>query len=165
MTRQNSIPSKADKNQTTFALIPFWDLCNHKEGKMVTDFDPTADDLVFYSMKDYKRGDEIFNCYGSRSNSDFFLHNGFVYDNHPCNTVRVKIGISKQDPQFSLKDTLCRKIDIDTNGYHELEHKSKGLNPRILATVRIFFLDNGNYYLFGCCFSKFNPLTLSSRGT
>nr|XP_027200109.1 histone-lysine N-methyltransferase setd3-like [Dermatophagoides pteronyssinus] len=142
MTRQNSIPSKADKNQTTFALIPFWDLCNHKEGKMVTDFDPTTDDLVFYSMKDYKKGDEIFNCYGSRSNSDFFLHNGFVYDNHPCNTVRVKIGISKQDPQFSLKDTLCRKIDIDTNGYHELEHKSKGLNPRILATIRIFFLDN-----------------------
>lgn len=36
MTRQNSIPSKADKNKTTFALIPFWDLCNHKEGKVCT---------------------------------------------------------------------------------------------------------------------------------
>ncbi|UXI17004.1 Galactosylgalactosylxylosylprotein 3-beta-glucuronosyltransferase 3 [Sarcoptes scabiei] len=143
MTRQNSIPCKSDKNKTTFALIPLWDLCNHKEGKMTTDFDTIKDSLIFYAMKDYKKGDEIFNCYGNRSNSDFFLHNGFVYDDHSIVSVKVKIGISKQDPQFGLKDTLCRKIDLETNGYHDLEHKNIQLNPKILAIIRIFFLDNG----------------------
>lgn len=115
---------------------------------MTTDFDTIKDCLVFYAMKDYKKGEEILNCYGVRSNSEFFLHNGFVYDDHSMNTVRVKIGISKADPQFALKDTLCRKIDLDTNGFHELEHRDIRLNPRVLATIRIFFLDNSNLIVF-----------------
>lgn len=142
MTRQNVIPTKKDKNKTTFALIPFWDLCNHKEGKMCTDFDSGKDNLVFYAMQDYKSGDEVLNYYGGRSNSDFFLHNGFIYDEHSISSVKVKVGISKHDPQFALKDTLCRKMDIDTNGFHDLEHRNISLNPKILALIRIFFLDN-----------------------
>lgn len=34
MTRQNCVPSKQNAKQSTFALIPFWDMCNHREGKV-----------------------------------------------------------------------------------------------------------------------------------
>lgn len=94
-------------------------------------------------MENVKTGDEVFNYYGDRTNAEFFLHNGFVYDNHTNDSVRVKIGISKADPLFTLKDTLCQKINLSTYGTFDISHNTVQINPKILAIVRVFFLGKG----------------------
>lgn len=121
---------------------------------MTTDFNTVKNCLVFYSMRDVKAGDEIFNCYGDRSNSDFFLHNGFVYDNHIYDSIKVKIGISKADPTFALKDALCKKIELETYGDYQINHKSVPLNGKILAIVRIFLMDKGLLSTSKVCFAS-----------
>lgn len=35
MTRQNLVPSEAGSKKDTLALIPLWDLCNHKHGSVM----------------------------------------------------------------------------------------------------------------------------------
>lgn len=111
---------------------------------MSTDYDTVKDCLVFYSMNDVKPGDEIYNYYGDRTNAEFFLHNGFVFDDHTNDSVRVKIGISKADPTFSYKDALCRKIELPTYGTFDISNKNEHpINPKILAMVRIFLMPKG----------------------
>lgn len=94
-------------------------------------------------MDDLKSGDEIFNYYGNRKNADFFLHNGFVYEEHNDDSVRIKIGLSPADPLYSLKEALCKKINLPTNDVFELSHKSSALNKHLLAIVRVFLLNKG----------------------
>lgn len=139
MTRQNSVPCKSDNDKWTLTLIPLWDLCNHRNGNLCTDFNTENDSLVFYSMNELKPGDEIFNYYGDRKNSDFFLHNGFVYEDHSNDSIRIQIGLSRGDPLYSLKNALCQKIELLPTEF-ELGHNSKPLNRRLLAFIRIFLL-------------------------
>lgn len=144
MTRQNVVPAKGGKKEeTTYALIPFWDLCNHKHGKMTTDFDTKKDCLVFYSMAHVKPKQEIFNYYGNRNNGDFFLYNGFVYADHKDDFVKIRIGISKADPAYALKSALCEKIGLQVNGLYEIKAKSVKINEKVLAIVRIFLMEKG----------------------
>lgn len=94
-------------------------------------------------MNELKPGDEIFNYYGDRKNSDFFLHNGFVYEDHSNDSIRIQIGLSRGDPLYSLKNALCQKIELLPTEF-ELGHNSKPLNRRLLAFIRIFLLGKGN---------------------
>ena len=128
--------------------------------QLCTDFDTDEHNLVFYSMSDLKRGDEIFNYYGNRKNADFFLHNGFVYEDHANDSVRIKIGLSTADPLYPLKEALCKKIDLPCFGTFDIGHKSAPLNPQLLAFIRIFLLEKGRCLLVVCFFVTHTGLTL-----
>ncbi|KAG7197582.1 hypothetical protein KM043_006049 [Ampulex compressa] len=56
-----------------------WDICNHENGRITTDFNRTSDRCECYALRDFKKGEQIFISYGPRTNSDFFVHSGFVY--------------------------------------------------------------------------------------
>ncbi|KAI5634177.1 rubisco LSMT substrate-binding domain-containing protein [Phthorimaea operculella] len=73
MTRQNNI-QLADTDVTAF--IPLWDMCNHEQGKITTDFNKELSRGECYALRDFKSGEQIFIFYGARSNADLFLHNG-----------------------------------------------------------------------------------------
>ncbi|CAG4945840.1 unnamed protein product [Parnassius apollo] len=75
MTRQNQI-QLADT--TTTAFIPLWDMCNHEQGKITTDYNKKLNRGECYALRDFKAGEQIFIFYGARSNADLFLHNGYV---------------------------------------------------------------------------------------
>ena len=135
---------------------------------MCTDFDTKKNSLVFYTMNDLKPGDEIFNYYGDRKNADFFLNNGFVYQNHPRDTIRVKIGLSPSDPLFSQKEVLCKKINLQTSNTFELTHRSDQMNKRLLAFVRIFLFNKGKIRIkmfceFGCSRISYFILQINLR--
>lgn len=100
-------------------------------------------------MSDLKGGDEIFNHYGDRKNAHFFLNNGFVYEEHPNDTLRLKIGLSTADPLYALKEALCKKIDISPLGVFELAAKTAPANKQLLAFIRIFLLDKGLNWKIG----------------
>lgn len=115
MTRQNLIPSE-DGSRMIHALIPMWDMCNHENGRVsphhhhprrirnserslissfsfqiTTDFNATSDCCECYALRDFKEGEQIFISYGPRTNSDFFVHSGFVYvDNKQVRPIHSK---------------------------------------------------------------------------
>lgn len=70
-------------------LIPFADMFNHSMNHNV-DWKFTDSHFVMTASTSIKPHEECFDCYGSKSNYELFLHYGFVLpDNTDIDTVRI----------------------------------------------------------------------------
>ncbi|GFX57948.1 actin-histidine N-methyltransferase [Trichonephila clavipes] len=135
MTRQNVLPHPDGKQQVT-TLVPLFDMCNHANGKLSTDFDLEKGTLISYSFKSFSKGEEVCMFYGPRTNAEFMVHNGFVYAENENDAIEIKLGISKNDPLSSRKNELCSKLKVSPNGPFFL-HKQKFVNDELLKFLEI----------------------------
>ncbi|XP_072164182.1 actin-histidine N-methyltransferase-like [Diadema setosum] len=126
MSRQNQIPSQ-DGMVPSLALIPLWDMCNHANGEMKTDFDQERDACVNMAMADFKAGEQIYICYGRRSNADLLLYSGFVYPDNSCDSMAIQLGLSSSDRLYAMKAQLCAIIRC--LGSMQTFHISSGEDP------------------------------------
>lgn len=95
MTRQNDIPLNETNNNTAKAdgenppaqppteecakmpaLIPLWDVANHANGMITTNFNPADGQVEGATMTDIKKDEQIFIYYGNRNNANLLIHNG-----------------------------------------------------------------------------------------
>lgn len=87
MTRQNLIPREPEPNaddatnspdwvKSIPALIPMWDLANHKDGEVTSSFNMEKNQMESAALTDFNKGDQIFIYYGARNNTNFLIHNG-----------------------------------------------------------------------------------------
>ena len=143
MSRQNKIPHKSDPKCDQLALIPLWDLANHKEAHMTTFYDPESDSIKCLPTRDLKSGDEFEIHYGNRANSSFMIYQGFVPDQNRHDQVDVRLGISTNDPLSKTKNQLLFEHHIPSSGkfslhtsYHEIP-----FTRDVLIFARIFNLD------------------------
>jgi hypothetical protein len=75
-TRRNSIPAD---NGMVLALIPVWDMCNHRsKGELTTGFDEQGKQVVCRAMEKVQVGKQVFIFYGQRSHVDLVVNNGFL---------------------------------------------------------------------------------------
>lgn len=139
MTRQNRIPVKNSHHQT--ALIPAWDMANHKQGMYSTDFDDEKMRSVCLSPCDIKAGEEFTIYYGHRSNCDLFLHNGFVVKDNRNDSLGIKLGVSKNDLLREEKVALLSSLDLPSSGTFMLIPGPHPISPGLLAFTRIFCMD------------------------
>ena len=51
-------------------LIPFWDMANHDNGELSTDFDDEKDCTLCMAHKDFELGQQFTIFYGVRANID-----------------------------------------------------------------------------------------------
>ncbi|XP_043686728.1 actin-histidine N-methyltransferase isoform X1 [Vespula pensylvanica] len=137
MTRQNLIPSE-DGSSMIHALIPMWDMCNHEEGRITTGFNTTSDCCECYAMRDFKKGEQIFISYGSRTNSDFLVHSGFVCLENKKDGVRLPLGISKSDPLRKERIELLEKLGLPATGDFLLKAGTEPISDSLLAFLRVF---------------------------
>ncbi|XP_054718071.1 actin-histidine N-methyltransferase-like [Uloborus diversus] len=138
MTRQNFVPSP-DGRQKVTALVPLFDMCNHIGGKLSTDFNLEKDSLVSYSCKAFSTGDEVCMFYGARTNCEYFLHNAFVYPENENDALEIKLGISKSDPLYSLRNDLCNKLNFPLNDAFRIS-KEKYISERLLLFLKIIVM-------------------------
>ncbi len=94
MSRQNEIPLTTDGKNSTLALIPLWDMCNHANGVIGTDYDPEHGTCVCYATQPFKAGEEFKIFYGPRSNAELFIHQGFVYPSNKADSIKIKLGMA-----------------------------------------------------------------------
>ncbi|XP_073828486.1 actin-histidine N-methyltransferase-like [Musca autumnalis] len=79
MTRENLIPRtkpkrEGDLSDTIAALIPFWDMANHRDGTITTFFNTKTEQVKSSAQVDYNMGEQIFIYYGDLTNSDLMIH-------------------------------------------------------------------------------------------
>lgn len=95
MTRCNFIPrNSSDGNikevgkeleeveDSVIALIPFWDMANHKNGKVTTSYNCEKSQIESTALFNYAKGDQIFIYYCDKPNFDMLNHNGYVFYKH-----------------------------------------------------------------------------------
>ncbi|GJQ82303.1 hypothetical protein Trydic_g379 [Trypoxylus dichotomus] len=136
MTRQNFIPSEDSKSQVN-ALIPLWDMCNHTNGNISTDYNPDLDRCECLAVRKFTAGEQLFIFYGPRTNADLFVHNGFVYEENQHDYYPLNLGISQSDALREKRLKILSKLKID-NIIFRLKRDSPPIDGYLLAFLRIF---------------------------
>ncbi|XP_065309633.1 actin-histidine N-methyltransferase [Dermacentor albipictus] len=149
MTRQNAVPSTDaaggdDGTDAMTALVPLWDMCNHSDGKVLTDYDSSANMLRCYAMRDFQTGEEVTIFYGKRTNAEFFIHNGFVFPDNRYDAVDIKLGVSKQDPLYAIKAKLCEDHDLTPSGTFALVARDRPVCEDLSTFLRILVLKDAS---------------------
>lgn len=140
MTRQNIIPGE-DDTRMIHCLIPMWDMCNHEEGRISTEFNKETNCCECYAMRNFKSGDQIFIYYGPRTNTDFFVHSGFVYPDNKSDGFTLYLGISKADPLRKERIALLSRMDLPEANEYVLKTGPEPISKSLLGFLRIFNMD------------------------
>jgi histone-lysine N-methyltransferase SETD3 len=106
----------------TAALVPFADMLNHYRPRETSwGFDDTLQSFTVTSLNEIRVGAQVYDSYGSKSNHLFLLNYGFSVENNiendgSCpNEVVLYIHISKSDPEYDRKISLCSKSFHSSN--------------------------------------------------
>ncbi|XP_069493834.1 actin-histidine N-methyltransferase [Ambystoma mexicanum] len=137
MTRQNQIPTE-DGSRVTLALIPLWDMCNHTNGLITTGYNLEDDRCECVALQDFKEGEQIYIFYGTRSNAEFVIHNGFFFDNNSHDRVKIKLGVSKSDRLYAMKSEVLARAGIPTSSVFALHITEPPISAQLLAFLRVF---------------------------
>ena len=113
-TRQNPITVKDyDKEAKHLALIPLYDMFNHKSGHITAYYDPIKNTAVLDTAVNCTKGSEIFMSYGNRPNQLLFLHSGFVDENNYSNDcLKLNLAMPTQDKFYGKRVELLKIIDL-----------------------------------------------------
>lgn len=137
MTRQNQIPTE-DGSQVTLALIPLWDMCNHTNGLITTGYNLEDDRCECVALQDYKKNEQIYIFYGTRSNAEFVIHNGFFFQNNAHDRVKIKLGISKSERLYAMKAEVLARAGIPVSCIFALHCNEPPISAQLLAFLRVF---------------------------
>ncbi|XP_061400027.1 actin-histidine N-methyltransferase [Musca vetustissima] len=143
MTRENLIPRtqpkrEGDLSDTIAALIPFWDMANHRDGTITTFFNMETQQVESSAQEDYKAGEQIFIYYGDRTNSDLMIHNGFINPSNPKDKISIKLGLSPSDVLYEKRAKLLELLNIPKNSELKVLPAPEFISPELLAFVRVF---------------------------
>uniref|UniRef100_A0A673MEX7 protein-histidine N-methyltransferase n=1 Tax=Sinocyclocheilus rhinocerous TaxID=307959 RepID=A0A673MEX7_9TELE len=137
MTRQNQIPT-TDGSRVTLALIPLWDMCNHTNGLITTGYNLEDDRCECVALKDYKEAEQIYIFYGTRSNAEFVIHNGFFFEDNAHDRVKIKLGVSKSERLYAMKAEVLARAGIPASSIFALHCSEPPISAQLLAFLRVF---------------------------
>lgn len=137
MTRQNQIPTE-DGSRVTQALIPLWDMCNHTNGLITTGYNLEDDRCECVALQDYKENEQIYIFYGTRSNSEFVIHNGFFFEGNAHDRVKIKLGVSKSERLYAMKAEVLARAGIPASSIFALHCSEPPISAQLLAFLRVF---------------------------
>ncbi|XP_038822922.1 actin-histidine N-methyltransferase-like [Salvelinus namaycush] len=153
MTRQNQIPTE-DGSRVTLALIPLWDMCNHTNGLITTGYNLEDDRCECVALQDYKENEQIYIFYGTRSNAEFVIHNGFFFQENAHDRVKIKLGVSKSERLYAMKAEVLARAGIPSSSIFALHCSDPPISAQLLAFLRVFCMTEGKtalIFALACC--------------
>ena len=100
----------------TDGFVPFADMLNHRRPRQTTwYYSDEAEGFVIEACDDIPRGAQVYDSYGRKCNSRFFLNYGFINQPNDANEVPIMVNIDKEkDPNaYDIKLSLIP----DKKGY------------------------------------------------
>lgn len=100
----------------TDGLVPYADMLNHKrprDGGSDTKwtYDDSVRGFTIVSLKTIPRGEQVYDSYGRKCNSRFFVNYGFSLEENEDNEAMVQLELPVSDPQFMLKLRMINHRD------------------------------------------------------
>ncbi|KAF0774017.1 histone-lysine N-methyltransferase setd3-like isoform X1 [Aphis craccivora] len=145
MSRQNTVPNSDNPTENVSALIPIWDMFNHRSGRLSTEFDKSSNSCVCYADGDFAAEDQVYIFYGVRTNADFLVHNGFVYPDNEHDAVKIRLGVSRSDPLYSIRHRLLQTLSLPALAEFYITPGPFPIDGKLLAFIRIFNMDQSTY--------------------
>jgi len=101
------------KGVKTDGLVPYADMLNHKRPREHNEtdtrwtFDDTMNGFTITALREINRGEQVYDSYGRKCNSRFFVNYGFALeDNEEDNEAVIRLSIPADAPALSLKTRL-----------------------------------------------------------
>lgn len=94
-------------NVKTDGFVPYADMLNHKRPRQtVWYYDDDRKGFVIEACEDIHRGDVVYDSYGKKCNSRFFLNYGFINYPNDADEVPILISLDPADPGYEIKGSL-----------------------------------------------------------
>jgi histone-lysine N-methyltransferase SETD3 len=91
-------------NVKTDGFVPYADMLNHKRPRQTTwYYSDERGGFVIEACDDIPRGSQVYDSYGRKCNSRFFLNYGFINLNNDANEVPLSLALDKNDPGYEVK--------------------------------------------------------------
>lgn len=96
--------------------------------------------------KGYKPGDQVFNCYGSRSNKYLLFNYGFMLKHNPYNSLKFRAWVDHQIPENNrithiLGSTITYENVNQVIRWFRVIHLKDKLNYKLLEYIRSTLID------------------------
>jgi len=94
----------------TDGFVPYADMLNHKRPRQTTwYYSDERQGFIIEACDDIPRGAQVYDSYGRKCNSRFFLNYGFINLNNDANEVPVVIDMLDNDPNLEFKLKLINE--------------------------------------------------------
>ena len=99
----------------TDSLVPLSDMLNHRCPQQTSwEYKEEYKAFVIDTKESIPRGDEIYDSYGRKCNSRFFMNYGFILEGNTDNEVPIKIPLDEDDPLYPAKIKIIEYSDPKT---------------------------------------------------
>lgn len=88
----------------TDSMVPLSDMLNHRCPQQTSwEYKEEYKAFIIDVKESIPRGDEIYDSYGQKCNSRFFMNYGFILEGNTDNEVPMKIWLDEMDPLYTAK--------------------------------------------------------------
>lgn len=82
-------------------------MLNHRIPKQTSwTYSDEREGFIIEAMEDIERGEQVYDSYGRKCNSRFFLNYGFINMDNDANEVAVAVHFDKDDPSLKQKEEM-----------------------------------------------------------
>ncbi len=88
------------------------DMLNHKRPQQTAwEYKDPRGAFVIESKEEIRRGEQVYDSYGKKCNSRFFLNYGFIVENNDANEVPIVVSLDETDPLLEVKRKILGVLD------------------------------------------------------
>lgn len=139
----------------TDGFVPYADMLNHKRPRQTTWFySDERQGFIIEACDDIPRGSQVYDSYGRKCNSRFFLNYGFINMNNDANEVPIIVHLNKEDPGYEVKLKLINEKK-DFMKFRVVDNLDEPVMHEFISWIRYAVFDGDLAHLY---FAKNNAI-------
>ena len=125
----------------TDGFVAYADMLNHKRPRQTTwNYTDDRRGFVIDALDDIKRGEQVYDSYGKKCNSRFFLNYGFINLNNDANEVPVRIFYHHDDKMKQVKQDMI-KDHAEFKKFRVVDNFNERIMQEMLSWLRFVEYD------------------------
>ena len=125
----------------TDGFVAYADMLNHKRPRQTTwNYTDDRRGFIIEAMDDIKRGEQVYDSYGKKCNSRFFLNYGFINLNNDANEVPIKVFYNLDDKMKQVKQDMLKDTS-DFKKFRVVDNFNERVMQEFLSWLRFVEYD------------------------
>lgn len=125
----------------TDGFVPMADMLNHKRPKQTSwTYSDEKSGFVIEALKDIPRNEQVYDSYGKKCNSRFFLNYGFIVENNDGNEVPIKVYYPESDDKKDMKKEMINDFS-DFKKFRVTDNFSENVMHEFMSWLRFVEFD------------------------
>jgi histone-lysine N-methyltransferase SETD3 len=125
----------------TDGFVPMADMLNHMRPKQTAwTYSDEQDGFIIEALKDIGRNEQIYDSYGKKCNSRFFLNYGFIVENNDGNEVPIKVYYPDSDDKKAMKKEMINDYS-DFKKFRVTDNFNENIMHEFLSWLRFVEYD------------------------